>query len=148
MVTGYKLSKDDESPEVNQSTYRSMICILLYLTASRPDIMQVEGLVASFQANPKEIHVNAVKRIFKYLRGTIKYGLWYLKGKYFSLIAYVDTDWVGSIDDKKNTLGATFFLGNIFVSLESKKHNSISLSTVEAKYVETTTCCTQILWME
>jgi hypothetical protein len=87
--------------------------------------------VARFQAAPKESHVLAVKRIFRYLKGTQEFGLWYPKGKYLSLIAYTDADWAGCIDDRRSTSGATFYLGECLVSWLSKKQSSISLSTVE-----------------
>ena len=92
MITGCKLSKDDESKEVDQRLYRSMIGSLLYVTASRLDVMQAVGQVARFQAAPKENHIIAVKRIFRYLKGTVDFGLWYPKGNDLTLIAYSDTD--------------------------------------------------------
>ena len=92
MTRGCKLSKDDESKEVDQKLYRSMIGSLLFVTTSRPDIMHVVGLVARFQANPKETHVLAIKRIFRYLKGTTKFGLWYPKGNELTLVAYTDVD--------------------------------------------------------
>ena len=103
--------------------------------------------MAWFQAAPKESHVLAVKRIFKYLKGTKDFGLWYLKGKYLSLIAYTDADWAGCIDDWWSTSGETFYLGECLVSWLSKKQSSISLSTNEAYYIATT-CCTHVLWMK
>ena len=78
-----------------------MICSLIYVTTSRSDVNQVVGLVARFQANPKESHVLAVKRIFRYLKGTTEFGLWYPKGNELTLVAYTDADWAGSIDDRK-----------------------------------------------
>lgn len=75
MVNGCKLSKNDTSPEVDQRLYRSMIGSLLYITASRPDIMHAVGMVGRFQATPKHSHLLAVKRIFKYLKGTLSYGM-------------------------------------------------------------------------
>jgi hypothetical protein len=77
MVTGCKLRKDDDSPDVDQSSYRSMIGSLLYITASRPDIMHVVGMVGRYQVAPKQSHLQAVKRIFRYLKETMTYGLWY-----------------------------------------------------------------------
>jgi hypothetical protein len=77
-----------------------MIGSLLYVTTSRPDVMQAVGQVSRFQAAPKESHVLAVKRIFRYLKGTKEFGLWYPKGKDLSLIAYTDADWAGCIDDR------------------------------------------------
>jgi hypothetical protein len=86
MKTSCKLSKDDGSKSIDQRQYRSMIGNLLYVTASRPDVMQAVGQVAQFQAAPKESHVLAVKRIFKHLKVTEEFGLWYLKGKDLSLM--------------------------------------------------------------
>ena len=77
-----------------------MIGNVLYVTTSRPDVMQAVVQVARFQAAPKESHVLAVKRIFRYLKGTEEFGLWYSKGKDLSLIAYTDVDWAGCIDDQ------------------------------------------------
>jgi hypothetical protein len=116
MTTSCKINKDDNAPEIDQTMYMSMIGILLYLTTSRPDIIQVVGLVGRFQENPKETHVLAVKRIFRYLQGTVDYGLWYPKDTNLILRAYTDVDWEGSIDDRKITSGGTFFLGNCLVS--------------------------------
>ena len=135
MVTGCKLSKDDESLEVDHTMYRYMIGIMLYVTTTRPDVMQVMGLVARFHSDPKETHVTVVKIILRYLKGTIEYGLWNLRGQDFTLKAFTDADWEGSVDDRKSTSGAELFLGNYLVSWLSKKQSSISLSTVEAKYI-------------
>jgi hypothetical protein len=148
MVIGCKLIKDDESKESYQRLYRSMIGNLLYVTASRPDVMQVVGQVAIFQAALKETHVMVVKRIFRYLKGTTKFGLWYLKGNEMTMVAYTDADWAGSIDDRRSTSGATFYLGDCLVSWLSKKNSSVSLSTTKSEYIAATTCCTQVLWMK
>jgi hypothetical protein len=86
-------------PRMKIKDYISMIGNLLYVTASRLDVMQIVGHVERFQAAPKETHVVAVKRIFIYLKGTKDYGLWYPKGNYLSLVAYMDVDWEGSVDD-------------------------------------------------
>jgi hypothetical protein len=104
--------------------------------------------VSRFQAAPKESHLLAVKRIFIYLKGTEEFGLWYPKRKDPSLVSYIDVDWVSCIYDKRSTSGANFYLGDCLVSWLRKKQSSVSLSTTEAKYITTTTCCTQILWMK
>jgi hypothetical protein len=98
--TSCKLRKDDDLKSTDQRQYRSIIGCLLYVTTSRLDVMQVVGQVERFQAAPKESHVLAVKRIFRYLKGTEEFGLWYPKGKYLSIIAYTDADWEGCIDDQ------------------------------------------------
>jgi transposase InsO family protein len=147
MVVGCKLSKDDISPDVDQRTYRSMIGSLLYITTSRPDIMQVVGMVGRYQSAPKQSHLAVVKRIFKYLKGTMTYGLWYPRNQNLQLTAYSDVDWENCLDERKSTSGGAFFLGDSLVAWLSKKQGSISLSTTEAEYIVVATCCTQILWM-
>ena len=117
-----------------------MIGNLLYVTTSRPDVMQAVGKVARFQATPKEAHVLVVKRIFKYLKRTTKFGIWYPKGNELTLVSYTDADWEGSIDDKKITSGATLYLGECLVYWLSKKKPSVSLSTTEVEYIEAATC--------
>ena len=89
----------------------------------------------------------AIKRVFRYLVDTPRYGLWYLKGSDFSLCGYTDADWAGDKDDRKSTSGACQFLGRSLVWLSSKKQNCISLSTAEAEYVAAASGCTQLLWM-
>ena len=145
MVIGCSLSANNESVVVHQPTYRSMIGSLLYLTGTRPDIMHAVGIVGRLQANPKEAHLQAVKRIFKYLQGTKNYGLWYPRGTNLTLHAYTDVDWAGSMDGRKCTSCGAFFMGPRLVSWFNKKQSSIALSTAEAKYVATTSCCTQLL---
>eukprot|EP00253_Pinus_taeda_P030413 PITA_30413 len=148
MVTGCSLSANDESTVVHQPTYRSMIGSLRYLIGTRPDIMHVVGLVGRFQENPKETHLQAVKRIFKYLQGTQNYGLWYPRDTDLTLHAYTDADWAGGMDDRKSTSGGAFFMGSRLVSWFSKKQILIALSTAEAEYVAAASCCTQLLWMQ
>jgi hypothetical protein len=109
--------------------------------------MQAVGMVGRFQSAPKQSHLAAVKRIFKYLKGTMTYGLWYPRNQNFQLIAYSDADWANCVDERKSTSGGAFFLGDSLVAWLSKKQGSISLSTTEAEYIAAATCCTQILWM-
>ena len=132
MVVGCKLSKDDISPDVNQRTYRSMIGSLLYITTSRADIMKVVGMVGRYQYSPKQSHLVAIKRIFKYLKGTMTYDLWYPRNHNFQLTTYSDVDWANCVDERKSTSKGSFFLGNSLVAWLSKKHDFISLSTTEA----------------
>eukprot|EP00253_Pinus_taeda_P008014 PITA_08014 len=121
MVTGCSRGANDESATMHQPTYRSMIGSLLYLIGTRPDIMHAVGMVGRFQANPKESHLQAVKKIFKYLQGTQNYGLWYLRDTDLTLHAYTDADWAGSVDDRKSTSGGIFFMGSRLVSCFNKK---------------------------
>jgi hypothetical protein len=148
MVFGCKLSLEDDSPKVDQTMYRSMIGSLLYSTTTRPDIMQVVGIVGRFQPAPRESHLKVVKIIFRYLQGTLEFGLWYPKYKKFNLIAYTNADWACNIDDRKNTSGGAFFLGKSLVAWSSNKKTSTSLSTIEDEYIVVASCCTQFLWMK
>jgi hypothetical protein len=101
-----------------------------------------------FQYAPKETHLKPVKRIFRYLKGTLELGLWYPKDKYINLTAYTDAAWVGSIDDRKRTSGGELFLGKWMVSWLGKKQTSTSISIAEAKDIVVASCCTQVLWMK
>jgi hypothetical protein len=98
---------------------------LLYLCASQPDIMLSVCMCARFQANPKEVHLRAVKRIMRYFVYTPKFGLWYPKGSTFDLIGYSDVDYAGCKIDRKSTSGTCQFLGRSLVSWASKKRNSV-----------------------
>jgi hypothetical protein len=132
---------------VDQKVYRLMIGSLLYLCASRPDIMLSVCMCARFQDDPKEVHLRAMKRIMIYLVYTPKFGLWYPKGSTFDLIGYSYDDLAGCKIDRKSTLGTCQFLGRSLVSWASKKQNSVGLSTAEAEYIATGHCCAQLLWM-
>ena len=125
-----------------------MIGSLLYLCASKPDIMLSVCMCARYQANPKECHLKAVKRILRYLVYTPNLGLWYLKGSTFDLFGYSDSDYAGCKIDRKSTSGTCQFLGRSLVSWSSKKQNSVALSTSEAEYVASGACCAQLLWMK
>ena len=120
MSPSTKLNKDEEGKPVDVNLYRGMIGSLLYLTASRPDIMFNVCLCAQFQSCPKESHLIAVKRIFRYLLGTIDLGLQYNKSNSFDLISYTDVDFAGCKIDSKSTSGTCHFLRHSLVSWFSK----------------------------
>jgi hypothetical protein len=148
MPTNGHLDLDEGGNPVDQTLYRSMIGSLLYLTASRPDIMFRVCMCVRFQANSKKAHVRAVKRILKYLKHNPSVGLWYPKGDTSDLIGYFDSDYPGCKIDRKSTSGGCHLLGRSLVSWTSKKQNSVALSTAEAEYIAAGACCTQILLYE
>ncbi|XP_019091093.1 PREDICTED: uncharacterized protein LOC109128704 [Camelina sativa] len=92
-------------------------------------------------------HLLAVKKIIKYVKGTVNFGIVFTKDTNTSLSGYCDADWTGSVDDRRSTSGGCFFMGNNLISWHSKKQNSVSLSTAEAKYIALGSCCTQLMWM-
>ncbi|KAJ9544133.1 hypothetical protein OSB04_023840 [Centaurea solstitialis] len=177
MAPPLSLDKDSKGKPVDVTLYRGMIGSLLYLTASRPDIMYSTCLCARYQAKPKESHLTAVKRIFRYLKGTPN--CWDFVGSSyqtdtrktvisnltgrdtrqnhmtqnvpkdsgFDLTAYSDSDFAGCKIDRKSTTGGCHLLGGKLVSWTSKKQNSVSTSTAEAEYVAAGICCAQVLWL-
>ncbi|GJX13298.1 hypothetical protein Tco_0205056 [Tanacetum coccineum] len=100
-----------------------------------------------YQAKPTKKHLEAIKRIFWYLKGTINMGLWYPKDNSMSLTAYANADHAGCQDSRRSTLGSAQFLGDRLVSWSSKKQRSTTISTIEAEYIAMSGCCAQILWM-
>ena len=118
-----------------------MIGSLLYLTATRPDILFATGLCARFQASPRESHLKTVKRIFRYLTHTSELGLFYSAAYSIQLCGYSDADYAGCKLDRKSTSGTCHFLGSSLVSWSSRKQSGVALSTSEAKYVAAASCC-------
>ncbi|GJY25054.1 uncharacterized mitochondrial protein-like protein [Tanacetum coccineum] len=145
METQKPLLKDEDGEEVDVHLYRSMIGSLMYLTSSRPDIIFVVCACARYQVNPKVSHLHAVKRIFRYLKGQPKLGLWYPKDSPFDLVAYTDSDYAGASLDRKSTTGGCQFLGRRLISWQCKKHTVVANSTTEAEYVAASSCCGQVL---
>ncbi|GJU83188.1 putative ribonuclease H-like domain-containing protein [Tanacetum coccineum] len=148
METSKPLLKDAEAEDVDVHLYRSMIGSLMYLTASRPDIMFVVCAYARFQVTPKVSHLHAVKRIFRYLKGQPKLGLWYPKDSLFELEAYTDSDYAGASLDRKSTIRGCQFLGRRLISWQFKKQPIVANSTTEAEYVAAASCCGQVLWIQ
>jgi hypothetical protein len=148
MPTNGHLDLDEGGKPVDQNLYHSMIGSLLYLTASMPDIMLSVCMCARFQANPKESHLSALKRILRYLKYTPSIGLWYPHGACFELLGYSDSDFAGCRIDRNSTSGGCNLLGRSLVAWSSKKQNSVALSTAEAEYISTGACCAQILYMK
>ncbi|GJW01357.1 putative ribonuclease H-like domain-containing protein [Tanacetum coccineum] len=146
--TSKPLLKDAEAEDVNVHLYRSMIGSLMYLTASRPNIMFVVCACARFQVTPKVSHLHAMKRIFRYLKGQPKLGLWYPKDSPYDLEAYSDNDYVGASLDRKSTTGGCQFLRSRLISWQCKKQTIVVNSTTEAEYVAATNCRGQVLWIQ
>ncbi|KAK2374267.1 putative mitochondrial protein [Trifolium repens] len=142
------LSKEEIGSKVDQKLYRGMIGSLLYLTASRPDILYSVCLCARFQSDPREPHLTAVKRIFRYLKGTTNLGLLYKKSLDSKLVGFCDADYAGDKIERKSTSGNCQFIGENLISWASKRQTTIALSTAEAEYISAAKCCTQLLWMK
>ncbi|GJT16520.1 retrovirus-related pol polyprotein from transposon TNT 1-94 [Tanacetum coccineum] len=146
MVEKSKLDKDKRKA-VDPSHYRGMIGTLLYLTASRPDLQFAICMCARYQARPIEKHLNAIKRIFQYLKGTVHWGLWYPKDSSIALTAFADVDHAGCQDTRHSTSRSMQLLGDRLVSWSSKRQKSDAISSTKVAYIALSGCCAQILWM-
>ncbi|GKC50639.1 hypothetical protein Tco_1073384 [Tanacetum coccineum] len=143
-----KLTRNEDGESVDDTKYHGMIGSLLYLTASRSDIMFSVCLCARFQEAPKTSHLEAVKRIFRYIKGTNHLGLWYPKGTGVETIIYADSDHAGDYVDRKSTSDVCTFMGCCLTSWFSKKQTALAFSTTEAEYVFAKKACQQALWMK
>ncbi|KAI3744594.1 hypothetical protein L1987_57678 [Smallanthus sonchifolius] len=142
------LYPDKDGNDVDCKLYRGMIRSLMYLTASRRDIMFAVCLCSRFQSQPKESHMIAVKRIFRYLKGKPRLGLWYSKKQSFDFKAYTDSHYGGCNFDRKSTSSGCQFLGDRLVSWQCKKQATVSVLTCEAEYIAAASGCSQILWIQ
>ncbi|GJS85792.1 retrovirus-related pol polyprotein from transposon TNT 1-94 [Tanacetum coccineum] len=148
MSSETKLTCDEEGKPIDDTKYHGMIGSLLYLTGSCPDIMFSVCLCARFQEAPKTSHLEAVKRIFHYIKGTSHLGLWYPKGTCLETIVYANSDHAGDYVDRKSASGVCTFVGCYLTSWMSKKQTALAISTTEAEYVSARKACQQALWMK
>ncbi|GKD65907.1 hypothetical protein Tco_1308015 [Tanacetum coccineum] len=137
METQKLLLKGEDGEEVDVHLYRSMIGSLMYFTSSRLDIMFLVCACARYQVNLKVSHLHAIKRIFRYLKGQPKLGLWYLKDSPFDLVAYSNCDYARASLDRKSTIGGCQFLRSRLISCQYKKRTVVANSTTKAEYVAT-----------
>ena len=121
LVPADKLKRDDESGASNEAEYRKLVGSLLYLTATRPDIMYAACLLARFMHSPTNKHYGTAKRVLRYVQGTLDFGLEYKKGEGSVLVGFCDSDWSGSEDDMKSTSGYAFSFGSGVFSWASVK---------------------------
>nr|GEU63913.1 retrovirus-related Pol polyprotein from transposon TNT 1-94 [Tanacetum cinerariifolium] len=147
MVEKSKLDEDKEGKAVDPSHYRGMIGTLLYLTAGRPDLQFAVCMCARYQTRPTEKHLHAVKRIFRYLRGTVNPGLWYPMDSSIALTTFANADHAGCQDTRRSTSGSLQFLRDRLISWSSKRQNSVAISSTEVEYIALSGCYAQILWM-
>ncbi|GKU96244.1 hypothetical protein SLEP1_g9499 [Rubroshorea leprosula] len=144
---GVKLMKDPGGRSVDNKLYKQIVGSLMYLIATRLDVMHGVSLISRYMEHPKELHLQTAKRILRYLCGTIDFGLFYKKGDQIDLAGLIDNDYSGDLDDKKSTSWFVFMLGSGAISWSSKKQPIVTLSTTEAEYVATTSCSCQVIWL-
>lgn len=147
IVPGSKLSKQGGGIEVDTTEFKQMVGSLMYLTATRPDLMYSVCLVSRYMERPTEQHLLAVKRIMRYLKGTEDFGIMYSRKGGRELVAFTDSDYAGDIDDRKSTSGYVFLLGSGSIAWASKKQAVVSLSTTEAEFISAAMCACQCIWL-
>ncbi|XP_024164205.1 uncharacterized protein LOC112171226 [Rosa chinensis] len=147
LIVNEKLSKDDGSKPVDTSVYRSLVGSLLYLTATRPDVMYAASLLSRFMHNPTQMHLGTAKRVLRYIQGSIDFGMMNRKNIKPKLFGFCDSDWSGSLDDSKSTSGYAFTIGSGVFSWGSNKQQSVALSTTEVEYVSAAEATSQAIWL-
>ncbi|XP_050248928.1 secreted RxLR effector protein 161-like [Quercus robur] len=147
MAFNEKLHLEDGAEKVDARNYRSLVGSLIYLTNTRLDIVQPVNLISKFMNEPSKIHLTTAKRNLRYLKGTKKFGIKYVKEKESKLVGYTYSDWAGSIDDCKSTSGYLFCLGTKPISWSLKKQKTVALSSAETKYIATTDAACETVWL-
>ena len=147
IVLGFKLVTDSAGMTINSTQYMQMVCSLMYLTSTRLDIMFVVNLLSRYLAHPAELHLQAVKRVLRYIKGTLSYGIFYKQSGDVELLAYTDNDYAGDLEDRKSTSGLLFMLSSRAVSWSSKKQPVVTLSTTEAEFIAAAFCACQAVWL-
>lgn len=160
LVQNEKISKDDGEKLEDSSAFRSLVGSLLYLTATRPDLMFSANLLSRFMSSPSNVHMGIAKRVLRYIRGTSNLGIWYLKtggvkldGYHVDITGvklegYADSDWAGSVDDMKSTSGYVFTIGSGVICWNARKQEVVAQSTAEAEYISLAAAANQAIWLK
>ena len=148
MTSGLRLSTHGDSAFTNPTLYRSVVGGLQYATITRPDISYAVNKVAQFMHSPLEVHWKAVKRILRYISGSLQFGLKFHSNKELRLLAYCDSDWGSDIDDRKSTSGYCVYLGPNLVSWASKKQHAVSRSSTEAEFRSMAAVVAELTWIQ
>jgi hypothetical protein len=147
IVPGTKLARDVEGMKIDSTYYKQMVGSLMYMTATRPDLMYAVSLISRFMESPTELHHQAIKKIMRYLKGTVNYGLFYKKSERNELVGFSVSDYAGDLDDRKSTSGYVFLLSGAAVSWSSKKQLVVTLSTTEVEFIAAASCACQGIWL-
>ncbi|GKV25217.1 hypothetical protein SLEP1_g34687 [Rubroshorea leprosula] len=147
IVPGTKFTSEDGVAKIEPGLYRSMIGSLLYLSATRPDIMYSVSVLSRFMQSPSEIHLKGAKRVLRYVKGTIDFGVMYSRSDEIKLLGFTDSDWAGSEDDMKSTSGCCFSIGSGMISWCSRKQDAVAQSTTESEDIAAADAANQAIWM-
>ncbi|XP_070668933.1 secreted RxLR effector protein 161-like [Malus domestica] len=147
IVPGSKLTRDENGVRVDETFYKQIVGSLMYLTATRPDLMFVVSLVNRYMERPTETHLQTAKRVLRYVKGTVNFGVFYKEGGTEELVGYTDSDYVDDQNDRKSTFGYVFTLSLGAVSWSLKKQPVVTLSTTEAEFITAASSACQAIWL-
>ena len=142
-----RLSREGEGEEVESTYFRKLIGCLRYLTLTRPDLIFSVSYLSRFMSKPYSNHMAAAKRVLRYIKGTVDYGLVYVSDKEPRLTGYYDSDYAGDLDDRKSTSGYIFLLGSKPIAWNCSKQKVVALSSCEAEYISSTLAVCQGIWI-
>ena len=143
-----KLSADVGDEIEDPTMFRRIVGSLIYMTITRPDLSYAVGLVSQFMQVPRKPHLDAVRRILRYVKSTLHYGLFYEAGTDVQVFGYTDADWAGSMSDRRSTSGYMFSLGSAAVTWSSKKQSTVALSSTEAEYRGAAVAACEVVWLQ
>ncbi|RDX88499.1 hypothetical protein CR513_29897, partial [Mucuna pruriens] len=147
IVPGSKINRDVDGVIVDDTYFKQIVGSLMYLIVIRPDVMFSVSLISRYMSKPTKLHLQAAKRILRYLKGTTSYGILYRKIGEENLLAFTGSDYAGDEDDSKSTSGYVFLLSLGAVSWMSKKQLIVTLSSTEAEFVVVAASACQVMWM-
>ncbi|KAL6183212.1 hypothetical protein ACLB2K_044623 [Fragaria x ananassa] len=147
IVPGKKVCSDEDGTKVDTTLFKQMVGSLMFLTATRLDLMFVVSLISRYMAKPTQLHFAIAKRTLRYLRGTVDFGVYYKKDGERDLLGFTDSDYAGDVEDNKSTSRHVFMMNGGAVAWSSRKQPIVTLSTTEAEFVAVVSCACQAMWM-
>ncbi|GAA0162208.1 transmembrane signal receptor [Lithospermum erythrorhizon] len=145
IAPGVQVDKDPQENAVDETLFKQIVGSMMYLTATRPDLMYVTSLISRYMARPTEVHMQIAKRALRYVKGTTQLGIYYQRttGMKGELLTYIDSNYAGDLDDRRSTSGYAFIFSSSAVAWSSKKQPIVTLSTTEAEFVAAAFCTCQ-----
>jgi hypothetical protein len=145
-LIGSKISRFDGEPLANPTAYRHIVGALQYVTLTRPNIAYSVNQLCQHMYSPTSTHLTAAKKVLRYLKGSVDYGLQYHKCP-LAITTYCDSDWTRNLDDRRSTTGFGIYLGSNLISWLAKKQHTVSRSSIEAKYRALSLATVEMFWL-
>ena len=147
MDTNLKLLFDESLESVDMTHYRQIIWSLMYPTNTRPNICFVVNTLSKYLVKPRRVHPIVANHVMRYLKGTIDFGIYYVRYHDYKLYGYIDADWAARVSNKKSTSSGCYCLGSTMISWFNKKQSIVSLNTSEAEYIATCSTSCEEIWL-